>query len=223
MDSVSRKKDAKEMPPLLQRFQDYLAKSGLTTGDIVPKETELAEKFGVSRNDIREVIQHFAHLGLLKRIRKRGTILQHLDEESMNRSVAFCLQMGGFYFEEMKEMRLILETAVVPYIISRITPWDLEKLEDNLRQQEKALDNCDRFEELDRQFHAMLLSCCRNRVLSLFTNVLPFLFQKKYRSRFLTRSWTETGYNNHRKLVNALRNHDQAEFIRIITEHIQTT
>ena len=61
---------------LIERFQNYLLDSGLSTGDPIPKEIELAEMFEVSRSDIREVIQHFAQLGLLKRVKKRGTVIQ---------------------------------------------------------------------------------------------------------------------------------------------------
>ncbi|MBE6406168.1 MAG: FadR family transcriptional regulator [Lentisphaerae bacterium] len=208
---------------LIERFQNYLLDSGLSTGDPIPKEIELAEMFEVSRSDIREVIQHFAQLGLLKRVKKRGTVIQELNEEALNRSFSFCLQMGGFYFEEMKEVRIIMETAIAPLIVSRITPENLEKLDRNLQEQFAALDDSVRFEELDSQFHALLFSCCQNRLLSLFTNLLPILFQKKYRERLLSRSWREIGYHSHCKLVEVLRNHDLALFKELILQHIMPT
>ncbi|MBQ9772406.1 MAG: FadR family transcriptional regulator [Lentisphaeria bacterium] len=208
---------------LIERFQNYLLDSGLSTGDPIPKEIELAEMFEVSRSDIREVIQHFAQLGLLKRVKKRGTVIQELNEDALNRSFSFCLQMGGFYFEEMKEVRIIMETAIAPLIVSRITPENLEKLDRNLQEQFAALDDSVRFEELDSQFHALLFSCCQNRLLSLFTNLLPILFQKKYRERLLSRSWREIGYHSHCKLVEVLRNHDLALFKELILQHIMPT
>lgn len=208
---------------LIERFQNYLLDSGLSTGDPIPKEIELAEMFEVSRSDIREVIQHFAQLGLLKRVKKRGTVIQELNEDALNRSFIFCLQMGGFYFEEMKEVRIIMETAIAPLIVSRITPENLEKLDRNLQEQFAALDDSVRFEELDSQFHTLLFSCCQNRLLSLFTNLLPILFQKKYRERFLSCSWREIGYHSHCKLVEVLRNHDLALFKELILQHVMPT
>lgn len=208
---------------LIERFQNYLLDSGLSTGDPIPREIELAEMFEVSRSDIREVIQHFAQLGLLKRVKKRGTVIQELNEDALNRSFIFCLQMGGFYFEEMKEVRIIMETAIAPLIVSRITPENLEKLDRNLQEQFAALDDSVRFEELDSQFHILLFSCCQNRLLSLFTNLLPILFQKKYRERLLSRSWREIGYHSHCKLVEVLRNHDLALFKELILQHIMPT
>ena len=209
--------------PLIQRFQKYLIASGVTVGDIIPRETELAEYFHVSRADIREVIQHFAQLGLLKRIKRRGTIIQDLNEESMNRSIAFCLQMGGFYFEEMKEMSMILESAIAPLIMARLTPAKLEMLENNLQKQYEALDDSALFEELDSQFHILLSSCCQNRVLSLFTNILPILFQQKYRDRLLDRSRREIGYHSNCRLIEVLRNRDLEQFTKLIQQYIIPT
>ena len=209
--------------PLIQKFQDYLLTLGLTTGDPIPGELELAKHFEVSRAEIREVLQHFAQLGLLKRVKRRGTILQELNDENLNRSFVFCLQMGGFYFEEIKEVRMILESAIAPLILSRITPGNLEKLEQNLREQHDALDDSVLFEELDRRFHILLFNCCQNRVLSLFTNILPILFQKKYRERLLNRSWREIGYHNHSLLLEALRERDSDKFTELIRQHILPT
>ena len=153
---------------LIERFQNYLLDSGLSTGDPIPKEIELAEMFEVSRSEIREVIQHFAQLGLLKRVKKRGTVIQELNEDALNRSFSFCLQMGGFYFEEMKEVRIIMETAIAPLIVSRITPENLEKLDRNLQEQFAALDDSVRFEELDSQFHILLFLTTQVLDFSLF-------------------------------------------------------
>ena len=60
--------------------------------------------------------------------------------------------MGGFYFEELKETRLLLECAIAPLILQRISPMMLEKLEQNLAQQEKVLQNPELFEKLDQHF-----------------------------------------------------------------------
>ena len=116
-----------------------------------------------------------------------------------------------------------METAIAPLIVSRITPENLEKLDQNLQEQFAALDDSVRFEELDSQFHTLLFSCCQNRLLSLFTNLLPILFQKKYRERLLSRSWREIGYHSHCKLVEVLRNHDLALFKELILQHIMPT
>ena len=41
---------------ILQKFREYLTGNGFGPGDKLPGEMELAEQFGISRGDIREVI-----------------------------------------------------------------------------------------------------------------------------------------------------------------------
>lgn len=208
---------------LLEQFENYLINSGFTTDDVIPSELELAEKFCTSRGAIREVIQHYAQLGLLKRVKKRGTVLQTLKDEKLNHSFSFCLKMGGFCFEELKETRLLLECAIAPLILQRISPMTLEKLEQNLAQQEKALQDPELFEKLDRQFHKLLFECCQNRVLSLFANILSMLFLKRYRKRFITPKWTVIGFRNHTRILQALKAGDLDKFRDRIMSHINPT
>ena len=208
---------------LLEQFEDYLINSGFTTDDVIPSEQELAEKFCTSRGAIREVIQHYAQLGLLKRVKKRGTVLQALKDEKLNHSFCFCLKMGGFCFEELKETRLLLECAIAPLILQRISPMTLEKLEQNLAQQEKALQDPELFEKLDQQFHELLFECCQNRVLSLFANILSMLFLKRYRKRFITPKWTVIGFRSHTRILQALKAGDLDKFRDHILSHINPT
>ena len=208
---------------LFEQFEDYLINSGFTTDEVIPSEQELAEKFCTSRGAIREVIQHYAQLGLLKRVKKRGTVLQTLKDEKLNHSFCFCLKMGGFCFEELKETRLLLECAIAPLILQRISPMTLEKLEQNLAQQEKVLQNPELFEKLDQQFHELLFECCQNRVLSLFANILSMLFLKRYRKRFITPKWTVIGFRSHTRILQALKAGDLDKFRDHILSHINPT
>lgn len=208
---------------LFEQFEEYLTSSGFSAGDVIAGEVELAERFGTSRGDIREVIQHYARLGLLKRVKKRGTVLQTLNDKGLKESFSFCLRMGGFYFEELKETRMLLESAIAPYILQRITPEKLEELEKNLRFQKKALSDPEHFEKLDQEFHKLLFDCCRNRVLTLFANILSMLFLKQYRKRFLTQEWTAIGHQCHTKILQALKENDLEQFRTLILNHINPT
>ena len=43
---------------LLEQFEAYLVEAGFRPGDRLPGELELAQRFGVSRGTIREIIVH---------------------------------------------------------------------------------------------------------------------------------------------------------------------
>ena len=54
--------------------------------------------------------------------------------------------MGRFYFKELEEARLLLECAIVQFILQRILPGNQVKLKQNLLQG-KMLQAPERFEK----------------------------------------------------------------------------
>src|SRR3546814_16079457 len=61
------------------RIREYLKKKSFKPGDALPKEIELAEALGVSRNVVREALSRLRMLGLIETKRKRGMILTNPD------------------------------------------------------------------------------------------------------------------------------------------------
>lgn len=68
--------------PLYQQIKDILANkisnSVWQSGDIIPTEQELIEKFDVSRTTIRQAISELVYDGLLEKRQGRGTIVKSL-------------------------------------------------------------------------------------------------------------------------------------------------
>ena len=75
---------------ILQKFREYLTGNGFGPGDKLPGEMELAEQFGISRGDIREVLMHFSHLGLLSRVKKRGTFICEVPYANLQNDMTLC-------------------------------------------------------------------------------------------------------------------------------------
>ena len=71
--------DDKSGLPLYKQIENYIReeiKSGkFDDGSFLPREEHMANKFGVSRNTVRQGITNLVHEGLLKRTPGRGTVL----------------------------------------------------------------------------------------------------------------------------------------------------
>lgn len=65
--------------PLYKQIENYIREeinSGkFDDGSFLPREEHLANKFGVSRNTVRQGISHLVHEGVLKRTPGKGTVL----------------------------------------------------------------------------------------------------------------------------------------------------
>jgi len=57
------------------RLREFLKKKSFKPGDALPKELELAESLGVSRNVVREALSRLRMLGMVETKKKRGMIL----------------------------------------------------------------------------------------------------------------------------------------------------
>ena len=70
-DASRRRRDA----PVLDALVALIEREGLTVGDRLPPEIELAERLGVARSTIREVLESWQSMGIVTRNKGAGTRL----------------------------------------------------------------------------------------------------------------------------------------------------
>lgn len=208
---------------LTKRFRDYLLDSNLGPGDKLETELELAERFQVQRGAMREVIMYLCHMGVLERIKNKGTFIKGITPEKLESDIAFCFQLSGFCFEELKEARLCFETALLPLIARRVSPALTERLRDNIAAMESLAERPEEADRFDRDFHLLLLKGCNNPTLNMFSNVLYLLFRKKFRGQFLNPDAVRKSARDHRSLLDALAVGDIEAAREIIVQHIAIT
>lgn len=209
--------------PLQQAFRQYVLDGHLRPGNKLDSEVALAARFGVPRAAMREVIMHFSHMGLLERTRNRGTFLRAVEPEQLEDDLAFCFQLSGFTFEELKETRLCLETAVAPLIVKRISPALLDELRANVAAMRAAQDQPATADLRDRDFHLLLLKSANNRTLKLFSQVIYLLFRKQFRERYHTPAAVAKSATDHEAILAAIIAGDAGRVQALLASHIQPT
>jgi DNA-binding FadR family transcriptional regulator len=204
---------------LLKAVKKYII--GLNVGDKLPNELELAVKFKVSRGTLREIINHLTLLGVLERSTKRGTFVKAPTAADIGETLSLQLQIAGFGFEELKETRLFLELGQVPLLIKLATPVLIDRLHLLIDQMEQSIDNPDKADALDLEFHLTLIEITGNRVLKVFAQVITLMFDRKYRHKFLNAAAIRKSVNDHRKMMKYLKSGDFENMRTLIIEHIQ--
>ena len=204
---------------LLHTFQQWMIAEGFQAGDRLPGELELAERFHVSRSTIREIVIHLSFLGILERTTKRGTFVKQPDCLDIGETLAFQLQIAGYGFEELKQTRLLLETAQIPLLIRRITPEMLEQLNGIIDRMESA--ETEEADRLDLNFHLKLMEATGNRIQKIFGQVLILMFDRKYRGKFLNPAAVRRSVGDHRAMLKALSEGSETKLTELIRQHIQ--
>ena len=211
--------DIMDKSELLHHFRDYLGGGNFGPGDKLPGEIELAASFGVSRGDIREMLMHFAHLGVLHRVKKRGTFIREIPYEDLHDDISLCFKLAKMKYEDLSEARLALELAVVPLIVKRISRESAERMEEKIDAMENAATP-EEADACDRDFHLIFFEIAGNSALRLFSNVLYTLFRSEYRKKVHTPEWIARSVATHREILAAAKMGDASGLTRLITEHL---
>jgi GntR family transcriptional regulator len=62
---------------LKRHIVEYIAKLGLSPGDVLPGEHRLCEQFSVSRTVVRQALAQLEHQGVIVRVKGKGTFVAH--------------------------------------------------------------------------------------------------------------------------------------------------
>lgn len=171
-------------------------------------EVEIAEKFGVSRQPVRDAFNRLGNLDLLLIRPQRATVVR------------------GFSMERIDEARFLRLTVELEVFKNACQVWDegcSNKGRDIIEKQKKAVieEQWDKFHTLDYQFHALVceISGCRFALGTIET-----CRQKTDRLcalSFIRESEVEKIIEDHNELIKALENNDQSRCSDMVRLHLK--
>ncbi len=190
-----------------EQLRKSIFEKRLRPGQRLP-EAALARDFKVSRTPVREALRKLANEGLVDFVPNFGARLVLPGKEEI---------------EDAYELREYLECLAIRKASSRITPPDLYRLEENIREEERvfAERNLDNYLRVNIAFHGIIAEASGNRMLCEFIgNVLSrvYVYMVFFESFFDFDS--NPSLDEHRRILEALRekNTDLAE--KLMRTHI---
>jgi GntR family transcriptional regulator, transcriptional repressor for pyruvate dehydrogenase complex len=211
---------AKDSGQLLDRLKKLLVQEGLKPGDRVHTETALARRFQVSRARIREATTTLCQLGVLESRPRRGTFVKSFDPIVTGEHLGFHFAVGGLPHSDSREARLVIERSVLPLVVRRITPSQIDGLHETIQRMEAAISDQEVF-DADRDFHILLLRACGNQTLQAFAQVIMGLFDQQAKYRSIEPQTRERAIAEHRELVGRIEAEDLDGAIEILTLHLR--
>lgn len=206
----------------LSELKRYLLEKKYRPGEKIATEMELANHFQVSRNKIREATTTLCQLGILEKKARRGTVLKAIDADSIGSDLRFRFALADFNPADFMEARRVIEKAILPLAIKRISPVMLAELEKAVLEMKKNLAEPEAADAADRRFHLILLQACGNRTLQAFGQVIQTLFRKENRRRFWTTENFTAACDDHLRLIEAVRNGDTDTATAIMDRHFKS-
>ncbi|KIX15450.1 FadR/GntR family transcriptional regulator [Dethiosulfatarculus sandiegensis] len=201
----------------------WLLSGTFQAGDVLPSQTELAKRFSVSRNTLREAMFKLAALGLVQSRQGVGTVVQAGAPSTYLGSISEQLLLEQITITEFIEARMFTEKAIVHLCVHRAGPELVTNLKANLEAQLQALE--DRrdalFNDLDLQFHRELGEGCGNSVMRKFFQTSADLLSAFASKSYLVPGNLEFAYQGHAKIFKAIEQRDAAQAEEAMVWHIK--
>ncbi len=163
---------------VINRITEAMISGELRPGDKIPTENEFVETLGVSRNSIREAIKILVYLGVLEIRRAEGTFVRKGFSECMIDPMIYGIILDeDDSYNELKELRELMEKGVMQLAIKSSTAKDMELLEDKYKALQLAIESGnikDAF-EADNKFHETVSEIGHNALVNKINSVVRTL------------------------------------------------
>lgn len=195
----------------------------LAPGDRLPTETQLAERFGVSRHKLREQLRGLTVMGILEAAPRRGTIVRAYDADLWARNLAFHGKVTGYELADAQEARIAMELSVVPLVVRNATSNEWLQFETLLSTMELALEMKElvEFGRADREFHELLVVATHNPLLQMLRPMIRWIFGEALRSSPQTVASCKKSFEEHQAIVKAMRSGDVIRAQQVLENHLK--
>lgn len=169
LDAFSPIAPQRAFEEIAAQIRELVARGTLKPGGRLPPERELSQRFGVSRNTLREALRALELSGMIE-LRKGATggafVLPGSSGVIVN-GLRDLYHLGRITPHDLTEARIWLSDIVVRVACERATEADLAALKANVDAAALAQRDGDfeRRADLHRQFHRLLAATTRNPII----------------------------------------------------------
>lgn len=183
---------------------------GKYTKDEELKEKTIGEELGVSRTPVREALRQLELEGLVTIIPNKGAYVVGISQKDI---------------KDIYEIRCRLEGLCAKWASANITKEQLDELEENifLSDFHGAKGNSEQVVELDNKFHEIIYAASESKELRHVLSDFHHYVQRVRRVTLAVSERATESNDEHRKIVEALKNHDAKMAEKLATEHIKNT
>lgn len=178
--------------------------------EVMYTEAALTSELGISRTPVREALIHLASRGLITYFPRKGFKIKRLTEKDV---------------ENLFELRLALELAVIRHITPTLTKASLAEIEKARAQYGKAVQTRDPIESIQANmtFHACLAELTENSYLINALDEIRDLTNLAGLRSLEVGSRTGEALEEHERIVAELKRRSLNGALREMEAHIRTT
>jgi GntR family transcriptional regulator, transcriptional repressor for pyruvate dehydrogenase complex len=209
---------------VMTEIQAVFARRGFRAGDRLPPERELAKQLSVGRSSLREAIQGLETMGFVERRHGIGTFFV---AEPGNWSIAplKLRQRSPFtLFEELIEVRLLLEVRLAALAAERGSEADLERI--GIAANSRAQATFGEYTERGFDFHLAVAAAAHHEVLHEMLTAVCTIYRDTWNSfdggaRELVEKFRARQQGGHARVLRAIVARDPEAAADAMRKHLQ--
>ena len=194
---------------IIRQIKDLISSGQIVSGQKLPPERKLAEKFGVGRTVVRDAIRKLEFYGIVRTYPQSGTVVSGLGITALEGLISDVLEIEETDFRSLVETRVLLEIEGAKKAAERRSPDDLIILQKALdAYEEKAIHGIPAIEE-DLLFHLKIAEASKNKVLmSLLLVITPDILKNYNALKVCSTDSNKKIIMEHREIMRCIREQD---------------
>lgn len=164
---------------LAERIRRQIEQSRLPDGELFMTESEVAEKFAVSRTVAREAVGQLRAIGLLEGRKSKGLIVRRPDSLRLFSASLPSLAKSADDMADLARLRYVLEVGAIELAVTHATTSQislLNQLAEQFRRHVGHREATAKQKEIDMAFHSLLLEMAGSKLISGMQRVLEDFF-----------------------------------------------
>jgi DNA-binding FadR family transcriptional regulator len=188
----------------------------------LPSEQELATKYGVSRNVIREALKSLKEIGLVSIHTGSGTYVRRPTmkpvAEALNRFVRHSLP--EFSLTHFYELRRMVEPDSASLAAQRAEEEDIAAILATLRMMDMNKDDLEAWSCADLEFHRTIAAATHNPLIRSLIDALIDPLRVVIAAGHAEPFGTQAGLEAHSRIASAIQTHDSETAFSAMLEHL---
>ena len=201
-----------------EQISAWIAANGLTAGDKLPPERELANRLGVSRATLSQALVALEVIGVVAVRHGDGTVLK---KRSASTRIVDAIREHADRLPEIIETRDALETKIAALAAARRTDEDLARIDDALATMERDIDAGGRGVEGDERFHGAVTAAAHSLLLARLMDEIGDLIKETRIESLSQPGRPHDSLAGHRAIADAIRAGDPDDAAAAMHAHVE--
>ena len=200
-----------------EQITSWIDQNGLTAGDRLPPERELAQRLGVSRATLSQALVALEVIGVVTVRHGDGTVLA---DAPGPRRIVEAIRAHAHRLPEIIETRDALETKIAALAATRHTADDLARIDEALDEMQRDVEAGGRGVEGDERVHGAVTAAAHSLLLARLMDEIRDLIRETRIESLSQPGRPADSLVHHRAIADAIRSGDPEAAAAAMHAHV---